>query len=538
MYKVVLVDDEALTREAIKKNIPWEETGFELIGTAENGLDALELIEKCPPDLILTDICMPVMDGLALSAHVQTHYPDIKIVVISGYDDFEYAKQAIRYEVSNYIMKPITSCELVEELKRMREKIESSLERTKEIEKVQKDFEDNIPALRNHFLNRLLEGAYNNRDIADIEEKLNRFNISLTGNYQTVVMLEVEEFAVFESETYENLIEFSVANITEELVSDCDNVVFFKNINNKSTLIFAENSEEKLMGKIKSTCESIMESIYECIKIRMYAIVGETVEDIRKLQDSYKSFEEAKENKFLFEDKKFVYGQAKPIVKTTRQDKFIHQIDHLVLAIKLGNMPEIEEEITDIFQDLRESGREKKQILVVIQNLALSIFITLENHISDKVKEYDKEEFVLQLSELKHFSDIEKIFLQFCKDLAEGIAGSRENENEKQAIRAVDYIEKNYMNVDISLNKVCEYLCVSTSYFSAIFKNSTGETFIETLTRVRIKKAKELLESTNMKNYEIALAVGYQDPHYFSSTFKKHVSLTPTEYAKKLQKGK
>ena len=367
MYKVILVDDEALIREAISKNVPWEEAGFELVGTAENGQEALKLIEECQPDLVLTDIFMPVMDGLALSAHIQANCPDVKVVIISGYDDFEYAKQAIKYEVVDYIIKPITSYELVEELKMIRTKINSTK---------------------------------------------------------------------------------------------------------------------------------------------------------------------------LFEDQKFVREQTNVSSKAERQHEFIRQIDNLILAIKVESITDIEKEVSNIFTSLRESGRDKKQLLVVVQNLALTILITLEMNAPENVEGYDKEGLVLRLTEQKHFSDVEKMFLSFCQELAKRITDLRGGDNQKQAIMAMDYIEKNYMNVDISLNKVCEHLCVSTSYFSVIFKNATGETFIESLTRVRMKKAKELLESTNMKNYEIATAVGYQDPHYFSSTFKKHVLMTPTEYAKQLQKGR
>lgn len=367
MYKVILVDDEALTRDAISKNVPWEETGFELVGTAENGQEALKLIEESQPDLVLTDIFMPVMDGLALSAHIQKHCPDIKVVIISGYDDFEYAQKAIKYEVVDYIIKPITSYELVEELKMIRTKIDSTK---------------------------------------------------------------------------------------------------------------------------------------------------------------------------LFEDQKVVYGKSSDSSKLDRQDKFLRQIDNLILAIKLESLTDIEKEVSNIFTSLRESGRDKKQLLVVVQNLALTILITLEMNAAEHASEYDKEGLVLRLTEQKHFSDVEEMFLTFCQEQAKRIADMRGGDNQKQAIMAMDYIEKNYMSVDISLNKVCEYLCVSTSYFSVIFKNATGETFIEALTRVRMKKAKELLESTNMKNYEIAIAVGYQDPHYFSSTFKKHVFMTPTEYAKQLHKGR
>ena len=126
MYKVILVDDEYLTRDAISKNTPWEEAGFMLAGTAENGKAAIALIEETKPDLILTDICMPVLDGIGLAAYVHEHHPEMMVVIISGYDDFDYAKQAMSYEVADYILKPITSVELVEELEKIRKKLEAS----------------------------------------------------------------------------------------------------------------------------------------------------------------------------------------------------------------------------------------------------------------------------------------------------------------------------------------------------------------------------------------------------------------------------
>ena len=122
MYKAILVDDEFLTREAISKNTKWNDCGFELIGTAENGKEAIELLEKDLPDLIITDICMPVMDGLGLASYIYENHPEIKVIIISGYDDFEYAKKALKYEVADYILKPITSFELAEELEKIKKK--------------------------------------------------------------------------------------------------------------------------------------------------------------------------------------------------------------------------------------------------------------------------------------------------------------------------------------------------------------------------------------------------------------------------------
>ncbi|NLC74183.1 MAG: response regulator, partial [Clostridiales bacterium] len=145
MYKVLFVDDEVLTREAIAAKTPWNEAGFTLIGTAENGKDAIEFMERERPDLLITDIYMPVMDGLELSRYVSINYPDMKIMILSGYDEFEYAKQALKCGVCEYMLKPITSAELIETLLKLKSRLDADNSSRDQIEKMRRDYEDNMP---------------------------------------------------------------------------------------------------------------------------------------------------------------------------------------------------------------------------------------------------------------------------------------------------------------------------------------------------------------------------------------------------------
>lgn len=536
MYKVILVDDEYLTRNAISRNTPWEEAGFMLAGSAENGRAAIKLVEEKQPDLVLTDICMPIMDGIELSAYIYEHHPEIKVIIISGYDDFEYAKQALKYEVSDYILKPITSVELVEELKRMREKLDASRKEKSRVERIQREYEKNIPTLRSHFLNRLLEGSYLKNDIS---VQLEHFQIPVTGVYQAVVMIEPEDASEFFSgypDVTEDLVDFSIANITSEIVGKEKDIIFFQNTENQSICIFAEDSEELLQRKIEKVCTQAAEAMQHYMKIKVCVLVGESVSGPEKWMDSYNSVRQAKENKFLLDEHVFVYGRDFAPQKEKGTIRTAAWVDKLVLMIKLDQLSELREAVGEMFREFRNSGCERKAILLHVQNLVLTILINLEDNAAEIGQEAEEAEFIHHLSKYGHLAEVEERFLEFCEKLSEDIAGRRENANQKQAVLAMDYIEKNYMNVNMSLNMVCAYLCVSTSYFSTIFKSATGETFVEALTRVRMEKARHLLETSNMKGYEVALAVGYNDPHYFSSIFKKHMGMTPTEYAKKLRK--
>ena len=537
MYKVLFVDDEILTRQSISRNTPWEEAGFTLVGAAENGKQAIEMVEEKLPDLVLTDICMPIMDGIGLASYIHENHPEIKVVILSGYDDFDYAKSALKYEVVDYILKPITSFELKEELDKIREKLDASLEKQVQVEKIKKEYEKNMPTLRSHFLNRLLEGNYLKKDI---ENQLEHLGLCIDGMYQTVIAIDLEDasgFLKIYPDAKEDLIDFSIGNITGELVENEKDIIFFQNTENQSVCIFFSDSVEKLRGRIEAVGLKIIDAMYRYMKLKVCILVGKTVNRPEEWAFSYVSVNRARENKFLLEEHDFVYGEDFKMPKEYVHIQTSGWVEKLVLMIKLNQLEELEETTGEMFREFRSSGCEKKTILLHVQNVVLTILIELDDCATDISQEQDEVEFIHHLSDYKHLRDVEERFLKFCKKISEDIAGRRESVNQKQAVLALDYIDKNYMNVNMSLNMVCAHLCVSTSYFSTIFKNATGETFVEALTRVRMEKAKNLLETTNMKSYEVALTVGYNDPHYFSSIFKKHMGMTPTEYAKKIRRG-
>lgn len=536
MYKVVLVDDEYLTRDAISKNTPWEEAGFELVGTAENGEAAIDVLEREQPDLVLTDICMPKMDGIALSGYIHEHFPEMKVIIISGYDDFEYAKQALKYEVSDYILKPITSYELVEELEKIGKKISEGRMKKNQVEKIQQEYEKNIPTLRSHFLNRLLEGNYLKNDIS---AQMEQFQLQSIKEVQAVMIIELEDADGFRAEypnVSDDLVDFSIANISEEIVHEDESVIFVQNTENQSICIISAENDVLLQEKIEKYGMQIIEMLYKYMKINVCLLVGENVTTPQQWCKSYVSALNARDHKFLLEEHAFVYGKDFSTSGQGEQIQTSQWIDALVLQIKLNQKKELCDTVTEMFKAFRDSGKEKKNILLHVQNVVLSIMINLEDAASESGYDIEEIDFVHRMTEYKHLTDVEKRFMEFVKKLSDEIDGKRESANQKQAVLALDYIDKNYMNVNMSLNMVCAHLCVSTSYFSTIFKNATGETFVEALTRVRMEKAKMLLETSNMKSYEVAFNVGYNDPHYFSSIFKKHMGITPTEYAKRLRK--
>jgi len=532
MYKVVFADDEILTREAIAENTPWKEAGFQLVGTAENGRDAIAVIEEQKPELLVTDICMPVMDGLELSGYVQTHYPDMKVMILSGYDEFEYAKKALKYGVSEYILKPITSAELKDELIRIREKLDKDAEKRDRIAGIRREYEENLPLLREHFLERLLNGKIKDDAIYDEMEKM---GIRISGSWQAVILIGTPDASDWEKEHPDisaSLMNFIFYNVSGELLQNEKNILLFRNISDRCILILARDSEKALLQDAAEIGEMIRSALKKYLNIRTCITVGESVHSPRGWQTSYENAEYAEEFRYLLEDggvlygRDFLKGSGVGIQTSSWSEK-------LVLLIKTGQQDEIRNTAAEFFTVLHSAKCERKTLYLHIQNCVLSILITLEEWETVEEGELsDKAEFINSLDTCRHLSDIQEKFTSFCLECAEIIARKRDSSNQTIAVAAQDYIEKNYRNPDLNLNMLCDYLSLSVSYFSMVFKNSTGETFVEALTRTRIEKAKKILEGTNAKAYEAATQVGYNDPHYFGTTFKKFTGMTPMEYAK------
>ncbi len=533
MFKVLLVDDEILTREAISKNIPWEDQGFYLIGAAENGQDAIKYIEKERPDLIITDICMPYMDGLELASYVYQKHPNTKVVILSGYDEFEYARHALEYRVKEYIVKPVTSLELKEVLKRVKNSLEEDARQRAHIERIQAEYQKNIPVLRERFLRKLLEEKYAKQDVYD---QMKNYGVHLQGQCYTVALVDLEdasEFCIIYPEQEHDLVNFTIANIAGEIMEESKHGIMVHLSENKFALLFAAEEEDELLFRVKKTCDKLLQALWDYVKIKVSVIIGATVQAPYAWRASYLSAREALEYKFLLEKKDYFYAVDLKGQKHINGHVPVNLwSDRISLCIKLNQKSELEIAIDALFSDIIDNCCLKKDIILYIQNTLLSIIVSFESNESNGGEYQEERSMMKKLTDNKYIGDVKSAFMNICFSIMNKVAGQKEGEGRKQSVLAMDYIEKNYMDPNMSLNMVCSYLGVSISYFSVIFKNYTGETFVEALTRIRIDQSKKLMDTTDYRAYEIAEKVGYKDPHYFSLIFKKVTGMTPSEYAK------
>lgn len=533
MYKVLLVDDEALIREAISENIKWKELGYDFLGACENGKEAIDKIKEEAVDLLITDICMPYVDGIELTKFVYEKYPSTKVIIVSGYDEFEYAKTAVRYKVLEYVLKPITSCELTELLDKTKKDFDKEFDKNKNLKKIRKAYISNLPVMKGRFLNSLIQG---NVLAEDIKKKSEDFKVDLQGKYFATALVEgddISEYIKRHQGIKEDLVLFAIFNITEEIVNRYHCGITFQNGEEKTVIIFKADKEEGFRNRLYDICTEIKVALNQYLKMDVAIAIGKTVPTTSWLNRSLDTAKSVLEYRFLLgvnvvlDAKELVDGSV-----TTGIDISIWT-DKILLSIKAGDTSELQKIIKTFIQTLREKYVPKNRIIIYIQNIVLSIVNMLDTAgLSDEKFMEGEYTFINNIYMHKHVRDIERELIGFCEKISQIMTSEKDSYGNKQAIMALDYIDKNYKNTEISLNSVCNYLAMSTSYFSSIFKNYTGETFIECLTRKRIEKAKSLMENTALKSYEIANEVGFSDPHYFSIIFKKHTGVTPTEYAK------
>lgn len=533
MLKVFLVEDESIVREGLRDNIPWEQWGYQFVGEAADGEMALPLIQKTKPDVLLTDIKMPFMDGLSLSRLVHQEFPDMKIIIISGYDDFEYARGAIQVGVEQYLLKPITRAVLQKTLAELKTKIESEREQKSYQEKFQSEAREYEQFSRTDFFVRIFEGRM---PVQDIYEEAAKLSLRINAPCYNLLMFNLQERrggenAGIESEDF--------ARKREELlhyfIRYPENLVFRWNVNTYGVLI--QGSAEHM----PALCARSLENVERICKpaqdsLQWYVAVGEPVERLSLLAECYSKVNHLFAYRFLMPQEhiftKELIGKNAPQgaggridgIDADRMDPELIR-DFLLRGAK--------DEIADFVENYLSEMKEAMQVVMFQNYLTLHIyFVTLSYA---EVLGYGREEFLRLLGETtpESVKGAEMLPSYFCSLLEKAMTlRDRESDDQSKRIlkRALSYIEENFSQETLSLNSVAGEVNVSPSYFSAIFSREKQMTFVEYVTGKRMDKAKKLLRQTQMHTGEIALEVGYKDPHYFSFVFKKTQGCTPREY--------
>ncbi len=543
MLKTFLVEDEVVIREMIKKMIPWEQYGFELAGEAADGEMALPLILKCKPDLLITDIKMPFMDGLTLCRLVKKEIPDIRIVILSGYDDFNYAKQAISIGVEDYLLKPITKNAFIERLEEIHNRYEHEKTQREYYEKFRLEMQEYEKNASRDFFETLVRA---DSDLAELYRRADKLNLD--------IVAEAYNILIFTPDTSEgNYNSYDGCSDWEAEVQDKINNYF---LNHPVAILFRHQvfSYAILVKGQKDTIEKNTEECVKAIQDIMdrtegrtdwFIAVGKSADRLSMLGHSYRTAVRANSFRYLYDGHILDY-QSLETRKENPSDSYredsvqlrnvnINALNPAILQkfLSSGLAEEVEDFTRDYFNAI---GQEPMGSLVfrnyVVLNVRFSVLSFLKKLGCDdsEISGQETDNIVEETGK-----SIETAVAYCGKMLKKAIVLRDENagnQNRSVLKLAVDFIDHNYMDEEISLNKAAHVANVSANHFSALFSQNMGQTFTEYLTGLRMSKAKELLRCTAMRSNEIAGEVGYKDAHYFSYLFKKTQGMTPSEYRK------
>ena len=519
LYRVLLVDDEEDIREGISRKMDWLGLGFSLVGEAANGQDALELAESLRPDVILTDIKMPFMDGLELCRILTDRLPAARFVVFSGFDAFEYARQAIQMNVVEYFLKPINADELSAVLRRLKDQLDRERAERRNVELLRSRYTENLPVLRELFYANLLDGHI---EPGTERERAARLDIDLQGEEWAVGL------AYIGSDRRDALSTLSIQNLLEEtLTADRCKLSLY----NDWVAVIVSLTESFTIYDLIRVLDRVCTLAASYLGLTLTVGVGAPCKELSGMARSAAEARTALEYRSMVGRGQVIYiGDLEP---DGGQVLTFEEADErtLTAAVRLGSEQEVRDAAAALAGKIREANPSAGQYNLFLMELVTHL-MKMTRRSGVGVEEVFGTGFSLPIqdSALPSLEELE----DWCAERylrLRTLIRRRQTDSAGQTVEtAKEYIRQHYAESDLSVEKLCAYLHLSSTYFSTLFKRETGTSFTAYVTTVRMEAAAEAIRGTEEKTYLIAQRCGYEDPNYFSYVFKRHFGVTPTKY--------
>lgn len=536
LYKLLLVDDEAFVRSGLRECIDWQQYGIEIIGEAEDGVEALNLIADTPVHIVITDVKMPHMDGIALSEHLRERYAGIKIVFISGYGDLDYVKSALKIEAVDYILKPLQ----LKELNEVMEKVTLQLRQEELLHQQHNELviklNQSIPLLRERYLVTLVSDQV--KDTERIAEKFDYLGIRLDpfqGSY-CVIKIHIDNLASlpYKTEKERQLASFALLNICEDIINASLRGNAFETRPGEYAVILnlMSDTEEETLFVLINECRK---QLNQLLKLHVTIGVGNTVNAIASLPYSYHLASEAVKHKWFLGKNQIITIDS--LSQSSDELKLPSMPDTQLFASLLKSQ-QMEEAIQYIQQWFASPTGKQRRSVESSKNGCIQLLLTCSNLLMEL--DIQNEEISRREHEfwdtLNHIETIENLSLFLCAhvELVHDAISDKRDRKIRNVVKEIQaFIETNYAR-EFTIAEIANSVYLTTTYICLIFKQETDMTINEYVTNFRITKAKEMLRDFRNKMYDICFAVGYKDPNYFRKLFKKHTGYSPTEYRDKM----
>ncbi len=528
MNSILVVDDEKLIRDGITKEISKHSDVFKIIGEAEDGDQALEIVTNTLPDIVITDINMPRVNGMELIENIKAIYPDIRIIIISGYDDFQYAQKALQLGVHNYLLKPVEPGRLLETLDKVCSELDQQRRDLYDLHKLKMQVNLSLPAARERFLTGLVTGKIQGSEALINQQYL---NLDITGSLFSIVILKFRKNPSSDTDLLkEDVLQKIVGAILQDAFPENVRLHPFFTAYNLMTLIFCfDNANQEYNIKLINQGMNItVIQMKKIFNLDSYAAIGKLCKTLEDLQFSYLQAEYALQ---------YGFHKTSPTI-INYEDFCIHRDQTFKRANKcetdiLTNVALCEKEkALTIAEELFAHSQEadgfnhlhyKRMIFEIILQLMRS---SEENGVLYEPG-YNPYESVFQSDSLE---ELQKLLSDFVIDCINRIERVKNGRNENIIEKAKDIIVANIANSSFRMEDAAAKLYISPNYLRRLFKQETNKTFVEYITQIRMEKALALLDTSSFKVHEIAEKVGYEDSGYFSICFRKYYSLTPSDY--------
>lgn len=521
LHRAILIDDESFTRKGLMKLIDWEACGFRIVGEADNGEDALELIKRVQPDLVITDIRMPVIDGLELIRCVTAeNIAKPYFIIISGYNDFNYAQQAMRYGVHDFVLKPIDEIEFCHTLNKLNDKLR--------LEQEEQARNDRLTG--GEMIKSLILGEASETSIAEWEKRLNLRK----ADRLYYLFAELNDNHSWHEDNisdarFKELVEQELIRITE-----ADQPVFLHEHRNRIGILLPSFLLAPFNGELERFLIKLRAALDVHLGKGVFIYAGTPVSCLSDIRESYKSAKEAILYKYINEDSRIVISDQIQSEKLNYIGLDSTEFDQFIMQIEEQQLEAVKATVDKWFSDFREKRYAPEAVKMNIQQCLMAILKTIRSMEGD-------EQSLLSLQPMLGWQDInlslgelKKLFTAFIEESQQSIAELRK-EQQKGGIQKIKcYIENNFSQ-NISLKSIAALFYVNPVYLGQLFKKTYGVYFNEFLLQLRVNEAKKLLrQSCSMRIYEVAEKVGFSNSDYFVTQFEKIEHMTPTEYRNKL----
>lgn len=511
MLKLLIVDDERLVRQMIQMCVDWEKIGFTVVGTASTAEEGLIKVEELCPDVVFTDVRMPGQTGLDLARAVIERYPSIKVVVISGYDEFTYVNEGLKIGIFDYLLKPIAEESLLKVGCKVRDAIQKERKHNEEFERYKLEFEQNYKSILEKAISRLVYSE--NVDL--VAENLKVFGIELQENCFQAVVVEYSFGEEFESEE-ELLTSFKAREMVEAYFGSYSHIYLFER---SYPYIVILNNEMKI--GFEELCRGLCKFLSDQ-RLFVRIGIGGFYEDLRQLSVSYREAKIALKHGFTKQSGECISISELPSKEMKHPELQRTLIQNYTYYIGQGMLREAKQQIQEIFADLSEIALSRNQAIFQTANLVIETYGAIgQLHISGEALERTRMNTLAQVLQMKDLEEMKTCILELLDQLF--VLFRKQNEEHSVGVieSVEEYIQGHYNNPEISLAQVASMVYVNPNYLSRAFKKKTGKTFREYLLDLRMENAMRLLCRTSLKSYEIAEKVGIKDPNYFSVCFKK-----------------